>query len=288
MENLNDFSKIPDENLNESFNPAADIFNSAGNTKFSNDEENNNGSDNKDNNSGGNNFANNNGFSGNTGSNTSDIKGKVVLGKLISGKQAVTIINIFIPSFIVFALRQFKYDANKQQFKLNNEEKEVLNPVVQDCLNYMSVNFDNPFYALAFVASMIYGSKIMDVIPEVKKITEDSVNDIVSNISKEEVTQQPVVNNTPQNREYISIRERIDSTSIRSEKNKIIVETIEQRQPTDLIEMWKIYNGIFPERKENYFRKWYAGNIELFPESLRYGVESSSDDNDDTKDFSLE
>jgi len=87
-------------------------------------------------------------------------KGQVTLGKVISGKTTVKLINIFIPAFIVFALQKFGYAAQKQQLRLTREEEEIMSPVVQDCLDYITINFDNPFYALAFVASMIYGAKI--------------------------------------------------------------------------------------------------------------------------------
>lgn len=269
--NLHEFSNMPDEQLLEGqliengatgkdFNPAADMFNSAGNTKFAGDEE----EETKE----------------PTQTEQTPIRGKIVLGKLISGKATVNLVNIFIPSFIVFSLHKLGYDGNKGQFKLTGEEKEILNPVVQDCLNYIEINFDNPFYALAFVATMIYGAKIMDVVPELKKYKEDAektideIEDLDNNKEYTEIEEtKPVVK-----RQYFEIRKRIDSTSIRSEKNKIIIETIEKESPKDLIEMWQIYGGIFPERMENYFRDWYGKQYEKFPEHLKFGDDKKDEE----------
>lgn len=237
--------------------PVIDFFNSAGNTKLDSEE-----------------------------ATDTDIKetpdptkpkGKIVLGKLISGKSAVSLVNIFIPSFIVFALNRFGYDAQKSQLKLSSEEKDILNPVVQDCLDYIEVNFDNPFYALAFVASMIYGSKIFDIVPDLKKvkmnITEDAEeiedNEEAEVININDHKKEPVIN-----RQYSEVRKKLESTTIRKEKNRIIIEAMETEAPKDLIDAYKIYNGIFPERNENYFRKWHSDNIEIFPDALKFNDES--------------
>jgi hypothetical protein len=288
---LHEFSNIPDENLisnettlqqpgqgtataqptNSRPVPTMDFFNSAANTKLSDDEE----SKPKE----------------GVGDDTKTAerpKGQVTLGKVISGKTTVKLINIFIPSFIVFALQKFGYSAQKSQLKLTKEEEEILSPVVQDCLDYISINFDNPFYALAFVASMIYGSKVMDVIPDLKKIKADVLKDeetvqaIVRPIRKditkppelqEAITRSEVEEN-PVPDEFKEVRAKIDSTSIRKEKLRLIIETIEQYSPNDLIEMYKIYAGIYPHRNENYFREWYSNNIEAFPDHLKF-LESS-------------
>lgn len=186
-------------------------------------------------------------------------KGKIVLGKLISGKSAVSIVNIFIPSFLVFAVRRFGYKTDKRQFKLTQEERDIMTPVVQECLNYVTLNFDNPFYALAFVVSFIYGSKVMDAIPDLSKIKEE---DTVNNDATEE--------EEPTNPHFSEIRDKINSTSIRKEKTQLLIEAIENENPSDLIEMFKVYSQIYPERTEQYFRQWYERNFEQFPEHLRF------------------
>ena len=262
--------------------PVIDFFNSAGNTKLSEEI---------------------------TEQPTEEIttdptkpKGKIVLGKLISGKSAVTLVNIFIPSFIVFAMNKFGYSASKGQLKLTNEEKEILNPVVQDCLDYVEINFDNPFYALGFVAAMIYGSKIFDIVPDLKKIKADIVEDkeeIEKPIkpfgkdwrpdfsNREPIKEQTVRNESPlmDNTRYREIREKHDSTTIRNDKKKIVISAIEEAAPKDIIEAFAIYGAIFPQRDENYFRKWYYDNIELMPPSLRW--DETNNAIEESKEFDL-
>lgn len=266
MENLNDLSNVefeleplPNELINNETKqqpaaPVIDFFNSAGNTKLENETT--------------------EAEPETTAINTDRPKGKVVLGKVISGKAAVSLVNIFIPSFIVFALNRFGYNAQKAQLKLTSEEKEILAPVVQDCLDYVEINFENPFYALGFVATMIYGSKIFDIVPDLQKIKNDITEDIPGKDDSENddvINLQDYKKPAPEvNRQYLEVRKRLESTTIRKEKNKIIIDAIEQAAPKDLIEAYKIYNAIFPERNENYFRKWHSDNIEIFPDSLKF------------------
>jgi len=264
LNELDEFANKPDSELHESVpieqpkpTPSndspndsipSDFFNSAGNTKLAGDDT----EDNEEN---------------KEAETTERPKGKVTLGKVISGKATVNIINMFIPSFIVFALGKFGYNANKRQFKLTQEEKDIMSPVVQDCLDYIQIDFANPFYALAFVATMIYGSKVFDAIPDLKRMKEDiEVEETEDDYAIEE-KKEAAVKVKPQ---YQDLRDKIQSTSIRREKNRLIIEALEEAAPADIIEAWKIYESIFPERNENYFNKWYYNNIELFPESLRF------------------
>lgn len=260
MYNLHEFSERTDSELiatepiepkiDTNDSPTVDLFNSAGNTKLEDEEP-----TAKEQPTGGERPA-----------------GKIVLGKLISGEATVKIVNIFIPSFIVWSLHRLGYGSSKAQLKLTGEEKEILSPIVQDCLNYIVINFDNPMYALAFVATMIYGAKIFDIVPELKKLKTDI--DIPDDDDDEDEEMpykaKPKEAEPTIRREYIEVRKKIESTSIRKERNRLIVDAIETAAPADLIEMWKIYGSIFPERNENYFRSWYEKNYELFPDNLRF------------------
>lgn len=268
-ETLNEFTERMDSgadpsiNVNEpspetpKFNPTVDAFGLGGAMDIDNEDEDDKGGE----------------APGDTTGNTEPPKGKVTLGKVISGKSAVSILNVFLPSFIVWSLSRFGYRSDKRQFKLTTEEREILSPVVQDCLDHVYVNFDNPFYTLAFVVGMIYGGKVLDAMPDIKKTVtkEDTYEEEQTyyrpsrpQAGKDEDAPPPVED------KYRAVREKIESTTIRREKNKLVIEEMEAGNPTDLIEAWKIYNGIFPERNENYFRKWYNSNYELMPESLRF------------------
>lgn len=264
--NLNEFSEKPDSALHEintdapgdtnAGKPPVDFFNSAGNTKLEDEDE--DGKKKEE----------------TTEPNSDRPKGRVKLGKVISGKTSVTMINIFIPSFLVFAFSRFGYRTEKSVWKLNPEERETLNPVVQDCLDYIEIDFSNPFYALAFVSIMIYGSKAFDAIPELRKMKNDTIEDAVEEFNPDtDRMKQPVKEEKPKPQarsQYIETRRQIESTSLRKEKLRLTIQALAEGSPKDLIEAWKIYSGIFPEREEGYFRKWYANNIELMPDVLRF------------------
>jgi len=272
-EKLKEFSTISDDQLHEGNNaettqnhsPNVDLFNTASNTQLTDDDE--TRSTDKE----------------NVGKDEETPSGKIKLGKVISGKNAVAMINIFIPSFVVFAFRRAGYSTSKPEWKLNKEEQETMTPVVQQCLDYIIINFDNPFYALAFVAVMIYGSKAMDAIPELSKIKQDALSDN----TKADLPAKPDTpinsNNSPLFKEY---RDRILATSVRKEKTKIIVECIERHEPKNMTEAAKIYQAIFPERTEGYFHEWYNKNLEAIPNSLRFDGTTQSTDKE--PEFSLE
>lgn len=247
------------------FTPQADIFNSAGNTNLSEDDKDEPKEDDRP--------------------KEETPTGKVSLGKVISGKNAIAMVNIFIPSFVVFSFRRFGYATNKQAWKLNKEEQETMQPIVQQCLDYIIINFDNPFYALAFVASMIYGAKAFDAIPELSKMKDEALEEDKPTTTISTPTQTVNSNNSARYKDY---KDRILATSVRKEKNKIIVEALELETPKDMIEAAKTYLAIFPERTEGYFHEWYEKNIELMPNSLRFDGSISSPNPADHTDFNLE
>lgn len=188
--------------------------------------------------------------------------GNIKLGKVISGKAATNIINIFIPSFIVFAFKRSGYNVDKKQFRLNAEEKEIFAPVIQDCLDYMTVKFDNPFYALAFVAVFIYGSKVVDAVPELKKLAGNDVQDA-------EITAEQ----NPYLESGARAREKINGTNSRNEKLDYIIEAMREVNVAEFSDIQLMYLSIYPEKKESQFKTWYKKNAALLPESMQFPID---------------
>jgi len=110
-------------------------------------------------------------------------KSTAQLGAMLSGKFAVKLIDIAIPVIIVFAIQKIGYVADKRQWKLTPTEKEVLEPAVQDVLDTIDINFDNPYYMLAFVVCFVYGSKIVEALPEMKRIDKRTLKQKVEEIN---------------------------------------------------------------------------------------------------------
>lgn len=93
------------------------------------------------------------------------------LGKILPAKVALTMIDKLLPSTIVLLLHYFNLKLEKKKLQLTKDEINEIAPAVQDCLNDIQLNFDNPWIALGFILSITYGSKIIDAIPEIEKAT---------------------------------------------------------------------------------------------------------------------
>lgn len=94
---------------------------------------------------------------------------KTKAGDLVSGTFAVGIMDKLIPAVVVIGGRQLGYDINSKDLSLTASEKETIAQPMQDFLDSVNINFDNPLYNLLFVVSVIYGSKIIDIAPDIRK-----------------------------------------------------------------------------------------------------------------------
>ena len=74
--------------------------------------------------------------------------------------------------------------------------------------------------------------------------------------------------------EYRKLRQEIEAENLRKQKVKMITTAISETNPSNLFDCYKIYNKIFPERKESYFRTWYQNNYESMPDNMKFDVNS--------------
>lgn len=91
------------------------------------------------------------------------------LGKLMGGMFAVDLVDMLIPSLVVLLMNYLGYIMEKKDLQLSKSEKEALAPAVQDVLDDINIDFDNPYINLAVMVSIVYGSKIIDKLPTIKK-----------------------------------------------------------------------------------------------------------------------
>lgn len=91
------------------------------------------------------------------------------LGKVLPGETAVGLMDTLLPSLIVLLIDQLGYKAEKKGFQLTKDEKQVVAPALTEYLNSINIDFDNPLYNLLFVLAVVYGSKVIDVVPNLKK-----------------------------------------------------------------------------------------------------------------------
>jgi len=118
------------------------------------------------------------------------------LGKVLPGSLAVNLMDILLPGIIALIADKIGYKVDKKAFQLTPKEKEVMNPAMSEYLESINVNFDNPLYNFLFVLAVVYGSKVIDVLPQIKakepeKPTVEKVNERLTR--KDQVEQARMV-----------------------------------------------------------------------------------------------
>lgn len=91
------------------------------------------------------------------------------LGKLMQGNFAVDLVDMLLPSLVVLCVNYIGYELNKKDIQLSKSEKDALAPAVQDVLDEIEIDFNNPYINLTIMLSIVYGSKIIDKLPVMKK-----------------------------------------------------------------------------------------------------------------------
>jgi len=94
---------------------------------------------------------------------------KKSLSHLVKGKHAVNLLDTILPAVLVFTINLIGYRVTKDKLKLDKEEKETLTPFVEDWLQAIEIDMNNPHYNLLIGISIVYGSKIIDALPSMKK-----------------------------------------------------------------------------------------------------------------------
>lgn len=94
----------------------------------------------------------------------------IKLGSTVSGKFVVDMTDIILPALLVWVVSMIGYGIDKKQLALTAKEKETLTPLVQAYLDSINVNFNNPLNNLLFGVAMVYGSKVIEIIPNVQKL----------------------------------------------------------------------------------------------------------------------
>ena len=88
----------------------------------------------------------------------------VNFGELVNGEMLVELWDTVAPVLMVYAAKSLlKITADKRHFSLTKKEKDLLSPIVQKCLEFSQIKFDNPWSALTFAIIFIYGSKFADM-----------------------------------------------------------------------------------------------------------------------------
>ena len=103
-------------------------------------------------------------------------QGKNRLGKILPGKIALSMADKIIPSLLVLALYYMNLQIDKRRLQLTKDEINELAPAVQDCLDSIEIDFDNPWITLGVMLGVVYGSKVIDAIPDISKLVKKKDN----------------------------------------------------------------------------------------------------------------
>lgn len=113
----------------------------------------------------------------------------VSVGSLLEGKIAVDIIDALVPGLVVVLFHAFKVTLRKADFQLTAKEKDVLGPIVQKCMDSISLNFDSPWTVLAITLLAFYGAKIAEkgLVAVLDKKMETQKTGSAPDLSKEQI-----------------------------------------------------------------------------------------------------
>lgn len=86
-------------------------------------------------------------------------------GNLITGDMAVGFLDMALPVVLVLLIEKAKgVKINKKYFQATADEKKTISPVLQNWLNSVNFNIDNPLNALLLTLAFIYGTKTIEVL----------------------------------------------------------------------------------------------------------------------------
>lgn len=99
------------------------------------------------------------------GNNQNSGPQQINAGGLITGGMVVHFADMLMPIAISLLVeRASGKKTPKNWYKLTNDEKITLEPVLQNWLNSVNFNVDNPATALIITAGFIYGSKTIEAL----------------------------------------------------------------------------------------------------------------------------
>lgn len=124
-----------------------------------------------------------------TNTPTSTTSRPVNVGNLVGGKFAVDLLDTLFPALVVYLVNMIGYELDKKGLQMTAKEKEIVIPAMQDYLNSIKVDFNNPLYNLLFAVGAVYGAKVIEILPNIEKkksakVTPENVTEKAADIEK--------------------------------------------------------------------------------------------------------
>lgn len=163
-------------------------------------------------------------------------------GKLIGSKFVIDSIDFLFPALAVWLASQIGYTLNGKSISLTKDEKEYLNEPFQDYLNTIKFNTNNPLQNLMIALGIVYGKKVFEILPEIKRkprdIKEKSAH-MAEKIEKDIERKKETVEKREQSvKEFVSTLSQIKDRELR------LTATVKSRKRgrQDAINFLKKYN----------------------------------------------
>ena len=136
-----------------------------------------------------------------------------------SGKFAATLIHeMAIPALMVWLLGRFKKTVNKDGFKINASEKEILTEAWNEYLASLNISIDKPIYQLLLAIGFVYGSKFADGSIKIEDMkAKETVTSILKKESDKKVTKENFDDVLTEAKEQL-----INETRARIRKNRTV------------------------------------------------------------------
>ena len=90
-------------------------------------------------------------------------------GNVVSGRFAVDLMDNLLPVLIVLGVKLYGFEMDKKALQLSEKEKGIISPAMQQYLDSININFNNPLYNLLFVMGAVYVPKMIEIFPDLKK-----------------------------------------------------------------------------------------------------------------------
>lgn len=106
--------------------------------------------------------------------------GQTSAGKLLGDKGAkfaIDLMNALIPAVLYMLITRMGYENDKDQWKIEKEEREFVSPAVQAVLDKIMIDASNPYAQLAIVLGILYGGKFAVFMAEAKKKKKTEVKE---------------------------------------------------------------------------------------------------------------
>lgn len=85
----------------------------------------------------------------------------VGLNNFLNEELAIELYDAIVTAISMTALTTFGIESTRSEMSFSAKEKNVLKPIVKECLDTMNIKFSNPFEALAWTTLLLVGTKIM-------------------------------------------------------------------------------------------------------------------------------